>query len=448
MIIGPAVSTKFTVWIAALIALTQPAPASGFLDPNKWVIGEPNVTYDEWTDIFTIHYGLHPSINFTDNFRSEVLVGNCTYPKLGVADGVVSDYINASGYHIFEVDPYTMSKDPRLFNYSLWENSTIGNPQPKAEIDLCVKGSLWSGPESDPNAAQAASFETMVTLNIDLVDNPTLEEFNTNAKLKPGENEIIEQDGFEVWSYFCDPTTQEWADILPIKQGQVITICVESTPEALARGVYVEGIKEFAWVREYNDSNFTQYVIQNYTLVDPYISIYDCIPPLVICDFSMMMLANFFLLPGEASGIGMARLGFGPVIPLPANYSGVSTPPGPPGNSTSGRVRFLRDGPPRGLSQEGKLVVPRPKPQMFHLPQQVQQEQRRGEEVEETEREDAGGSSFGLVAKVDPDKNSRAPLKTAGGEGLSVRPGKWFSVFASHLIILGSVFWLGLDWEQ
>ena len=41
---------------------------------HKWDIEPANVTYDQETDIFTMKYGLDPTINETENLRVEILL--------------------------------------------------------------------------------------------------------------------------------------------------------------------------------------------------------------------------------------------------------------------------------------------------------------------------------------------------------------------------------------
>ncbi len=425
-----------TVWVVAFITFTQPVPIIG-MSPSKWTITEPNVTYDEWTDIFTMKYGLDSSINFTQNLRTDILIKNCTYPKLGVNDGIVSNIINTTGYNVFEVDPYTMSQDPRLFNYGEWANSTADNPQPKAEIDICVRASLWTGPESNPSAVETASFETIVTLHIDLTDDPRLNDFNADKKeTSQGKNNAIEEDEFEVLAYFCDPTTKLLAtDVLPVNQGQLVTICVESGPLALSKGIYIDYIDSFRWVREYSFFNVTQEVISNATLVTPEVSFYDCVPPLRICDFSMFMFGDFFLRPGGAYGLGLAYLTFGgPAIPLPENYTSTN-------DSTRARIRFLQDGPPQQQHtvQRANKQQPQSKQKLLELP--PQQQQRR-------QQQQQNSNGFALTLDLSPaDDRPRPPLKTAGGQASSGRHcWKQFLALTSHLILIGSIFWIGLDW--
>lgn len=411
------------IWVVTFITFTQPVPTIG-MSPSKWTITEPNMTYDEWTDIFTLKFGLDSSINFTQNLRSDILIKNCTYPKLGVSDGIVSNIINATGYNVFEVDPYTMSQDPRIFNYAEWANSTITNPQPKAEIEICVRASLWTGPESNPSAVETASFETIITLHIDLTDDPRLNEFNTNKKETQGKGTAIEEENFEVSAYFCDPTTQELAtDVLPVSQGQLVTICVEAGPLALSKGVYIDYIESFRWVREYSFFNVTQQVIENATLVTPEVSFYDCVPPAKICDFSMFMFGDFFLRSGDAYGLGVAYLTFGgEAIPLPENYTF-------PNDSNRARIRFLQDGPPQHHNKNQSKLLELP----------TQQKQRR--------QQQQSSNGFELTLDLSPeDDRPRPPLKTAGGEGSLGRPWKRFLALTSHLVLLGSVFWIGLDW--
>ena len=435
------------VWVVAFITFTQPIPIIG-MSPTKWTITEPNVTYDEWTDIFTMKYGLDSSINFTQNLRSDILIKNCTYPKLGVNDGIVSNIVNGTGYNVFEVDPYTMSQDPRLFNYGEWANSTATNPQPKAEIDICVRASLWTGPESNPSAVETATFETIVTLHIDLTDDPRLNDFNTNKKdATQGKGNTIEEDQFEVLAYFCDPTTQLLAtDVLPVNQGQLVTICVEAGPLALSKGIYIDYIDSFRWVRDYSFFNVTQEVISNATLVTPEVSFYDCVPPLRTCDFSMFMFGDFFLRPGNAYGLGVAYLTFGgPAIPLPENYTSTN-------DSTRARIRFLQDGPPQQQHHTASIRANskhQSQSKLLELLPYQQQQQQQQQQQRRQQQQQQNSNGFELTLDLSPaDDRPRPALKTAGGEGSSRRPWKRFFALTSHLILLGSVFWmgLGLDW--
>ena len=275
---------------------------------HKWDIEPANVTYDQETDIFTMKYGLDPTINETENLRVEILLPNCSYPILGVEDGIVSDYINASGYHIFEVHPQTMSTDDRLFNYSFWENTT----NPNAIIKLCVHATLWTGPESNPDAVQVSALETIVTLFIDLSEDFEIDGVNTDRKDET-ENEKIEQEDFDVFAYFCDPFTRLETDPSPVTAGQLITVCVEVTEETLSDGVYIDYIEEFVWIRNNTNgyADITQWVIKNAEVMEPLITSYECASPTIVCDFSMFMWPVFFALPGNAIGAGKARLAFG-----------------------------------------------------------------------------------------------------------------------------------------
>ncbi len=219
----------------------------------------------------------------------------------------VADYINASGYHIFEVHPQTMSLDNRLFNYSVWNNTN----DPNAVIKLCVHATLWTGPESDPDARQVSALETIVTLFIDLSEDFRIDGVNTQ-KQDQAENDNIVTEDVNVFAYFCDPYTHLEFDPNPVTAGQLLTVCVEVTEETLENGLYIDYIDEFLWIR--NNTNglddITQWVIRDGELTEPLISIYACNPPTIICDFSTFMWPVFFGSPGTAIGVGTARLAF------------------------------------------------------------------------------------------------------------------------------------------
>jgi hypothetical protein len=270
-----------------------------------WSIENPITTFNENTDTFAMDYGIHADIVVSDNLRVEILARNCAHPRLGTTEGILLESINGHGDHVFTIDPQIMSQNENVFGYN-----TDDEGHRWGEVELCLRYMLWTGPTSDPYALEVNFLETLLTLYIDLTKGFSITDFAIEFE-RDGRNNIILRDDYDVFAYLCDPITQEVVNTTVVRQGQIVTVCVEVEERAIQEGIYLEGVQEFSWIREYDDEfNLTQVVIENGAPSPDGLTDYACVPGMIICDFQSILKAIYFMAPGDVYGVGWATLTF------------------------------------------------------------------------------------------------------------------------------------------
>mmetsp|Transcript_14133 Transcript_14133/g.31685 ORF Transcript_14133/g.31685 Transcript_14133/m.31685 type:complete len:442 (+) Transcript_14133:1-1326(+) len=320
-----------------------------------WAIEIPTVSLEDQSTTFTMDYGIGDWIVTPDNVRVDILTKDCSYPKL--TDGVVQESLTATGEHVFQIDLQTMAQ-----NDDIYSNETPG----EAQVDLCLRYMLWTGPESDADSIEVNYLETILTLEIDLTAGFEISAIEVAMK-DSGTGNAVERDDFTVQGYLCDPNTRERINTKEFNQGSLVTICVEIEERATRDGIFLDQVDEFKFVRQIGTFNLTQVAVENGQAASDGLTYYDCPPGSIVCMFQSMLYASFFMTSGEIFGEGTATMGF------------ASLPEEDGGGTESGERR-------RALEQRRALQ---------------------------------GGSSFEITIPIEPLDDTRPPLKTAGGMVLS-----------------------------
>lgn len=96
-------------------------------------------------------------------------------------------------------------------------------------------------------------------------------------------------------------------------QGELISVCVEISQAAVEDGLYLKGVDSFLWTREVFlggiPTTSQQYSIKDGIAANP-LTDYDCPMHALLCTFHTILQADFFILPGDISGTGMASMAF------------------------------------------------------------------------------------------------------------------------------------------
>jgi hypothetical protein len=385
------VSIPWALWmtIVATILLWRTPTAYGSSHLQElWNLTEPTTTFYELTNTFVMEYDLHEDLVVSDSLRVDILYPDfpdCTYPALGTADGIVYETFETLdsniGRHTFEIDPQTLSTNERLFNYTTDE----------AEVYLCLRSALWTGPPSDPEAREIKALEVVVTLYIDLTAGFQVDEFVVEFK-DNGESDLILMDEYVVFAYRCDPTTLEESGIDVVRQGMLVTVCVEIEERAINDGIFLKGVDSFTWIREYPSYNVTQIVIEDMAAYNG-LAMYSCLEGIIVCDFHSILVADFFLSAGQVTGYGMAHLTFGSLDDDDTTTT----------SAEGGRVRQLLELPPHQQDEE------------------QQQEEKYQTPFERMLQQDPA-STFGFEMGVTP-VNDRPGLARTAGVMAPIRPG-------------------------
>jgi len=271
---------------------------------NQWNLEKPITTFVSTTNMFTMDYGLSEEVDLA-NIRTEIFTDDCEYPRLTI--GIASKSVDTQGALVFEIEPEILSQNDKVF-------SNVGYPD-KAEMKLCLRYALWSGPETDIKAIEINYRATILTIDIDLSKGFELDGFTVIPDEIDGDKgNIADREGYSVEGYLCDPYTYEKIKAKGFSQGEFIAICSKLSGSAAADGVFLKGVDYFYWTREFMlggvPTTTIQYAVKD-GVVANMLTEYDCPRGAVFCSFKTMLFADFFTTPGSVFGTGQVSMQFG-----------------------------------------------------------------------------------------------------------------------------------------
>lgn len=283
---------------------------------NKWNIEFPSVTLIESNNTVVMDYGISSDELTSANIRKNIFTKNCSGPDLSdYSDGIRENTVDTNtGAHIFQIDPMQLASNEDVFEAN-YDNQT-------ASMKFCLRYSLWSG-EYDDDGGDAIEINYQYTiLTIDLVLGGTFGFAGLRVN-GPDDDDDKAVGGFmakdvneipRVEVYLCDPYTHQKtsAPVGGYGAGDVLSMCVEATQALIDDGMYLRGVENFKWTRQYLlngvPTTAIQWAIKD-GIPDP-LSQYYCPMNALFCTFTTMLIADFFTLPGYVSGEGNAGVGF------------------------------------------------------------------------------------------------------------------------------------------
>ena len=117
------------------------------------------------------------------------------------------------------------------------------------------------------------------------------------------------KEGYEVTGYSCDPLNHERVNIASMKQGDILTICVEIDEKAVNEGISLAGVESFTWFRDdVTSSILSQVAIEGGVASRDGDTSYHCDLGSTMCYFRSMLMSEYYMVPGELFGEGTVSL--------------------------------------------------------------------------------------------------------------------------------------------
>lgn len=277
-----------------------------------WQINVPNVTLLQSNNTIVVDYGISEQLTL-NNIHTNIFTEDCEGP--GLSEGILEDTLDANtGAHVFQIDPFVLAQNEEVFEPHYFNNT--------ASMKMCLRYSLWSPKNSDDSDLIEINYiYNILTIYFNLTADFSLCGFQftipdeEKKPLEPGfiVAEAVERHRADV--YLCDPDTHERRSppVDGYGVGDVLSICVEATQALIDDNMYIAGIKNFKWTREYLQNGVPttadQWAVKDG--VPDALSTYWCPWNALLCTFTTMLIADFFTTPGSVSGYGNADVGFG-----------------------------------------------------------------------------------------------------------------------------------------
>ena len=177
-----------------------------------------------------------------------------------------------------------------------------------AFISHCVRFSLWNGEgPNDPNSTEINHQATSIKLSLDFTD----EDFSINGQNVEAKERSIEttEDEFFVQAFVCNDIGQPPGDVVPMRQGELVRVCIEPTEQAKEVGFRMRNIDSFT----FNQDTVSQDAVQNEIAAPNLLTELTCNPGSEQCSFSTLLFADFYINnpQGNVAGTGIATLQWG-----------------------------------------------------------------------------------------------------------------------------------------
>merc|ERR1712183_776992 len=188
----------------------------------------------------------------------------------------------------------------------------------RASIEFCLRFSVYNADKADPNTMEVNFLENLVTLDINLMN-----DFSLDVNLAKADRVV--QDAYmdtAVEAYICDSED----NVLTIEetkieknQGETVRICVSPTRRALDDGAKMRSLESFTFYIPDTSGATTGNIVEQVAIfpntggvpADP-LTIVSCDPGTIVCAFETLLNANFFQTSSNAVfGEGSAYLMIG-----------------------------------------------------------------------------------------------------------------------------------------
>ena len=291
---------------------------------EKWNLTDPVFAYDKNTFNLTFpvtDFIVANMVNFSlwtaPGCQSEggaPLAGNGVWlnePTL-VANSLLASAASGSDSGAFSGRSATIvaAFDPDTVSGSTIYNDTSASGQASAEIRFCMRFGLWAK-EGVTTPIEVNFLETIVTLTVDLTNGFEIGTISVAPKnrLTRTATQAYEVVGYECSAGSTEALTGTEKDRAR-NQGEIIHVCVTPAPEALADGIAMRSIDNFAFTR---DGTITQEAIKDGAPSGNQLTTYAATgcPGQDVCRFSTILFAAFYASQGDVSGAGTASMQFG-----------------------------------------------------------------------------------------------------------------------------------------
>jgi hypothetical protein len=283
----------------------------------RWAIqNPPTVDYEKLQ--FDIHFTVSDYIQADKHVRydiySSVDCGNVNY--LITNNDIMETWVTEDN-----TTPIGMGIDPNSQRIVTVSNSLVasnittsnsyasqGEDTADAFISYCVRFSLWNGEgPNDINSTEINHLAINITLSLDFTD----EDFSINGQSVEAKERGVEttDDEFFVQAFVCNDVGQRPSDVVPLRQGELVRICIEPTEQAKEVGFRMRNIDSFAFIQD----TVSQDAIQNEVAAPNFLTELTCSPGSEQCSFYTLLFANFYQNNPQSNvaGAGIATLQWG-----------------------------------------------------------------------------------------------------------------------------------------
>ncbi len=334
-------------------------PASASDLESAWNMGVKGLEFFSESSSFKLTFNTTGSFKTNIHLNEEFYDAKCKTGNSAehvIPDGIISPSVDSNGHYsrphaeqiengdielAFEIQPEILSGDANL--YTPFSNGT-------AKLVLCVRTSIGFNGTGDPDDetvgidltleeqinsgfTEVNFIESLITVNYDLTNDFSVTNFNVEETEMVINTAVAEAYGVATWlcnvsapesEFGTHPFTPPGATTITrkyppaitnpsvfFKQGSLISVCVRPVNEAYAEGIVMDQISDFTWER----SNGTplpvlQIAVVNGQPADNMLSYAPSCDNADYCRLSSMLIADFYISGGTATGFGSAKTKF------------------------------------------------------------------------------------------------------------------------------------------
>jgi len=175
-------------------------------------------------------------------------------------------------------------------------------------IVYCVRFSLWNDDGTGQNSTEINHLAVTITLSLDFTD----EDFSINGKSVEAKDVGVKttDDEFFVQAFLCNENGKRPSDVVPLRQGDSVRICVSPTEQAREVGFRMRHIDKFTFVQNLT----SQEAVLNEVAAPNLLTELTCNPGSEQCVFETLLFSYFYSNPqANVAGNGVATLQWGNV---------------------------------------------------------------------------------------------------------------------------------------
>ena len=187
---------------------------------------------------------------------------------------------------------------------SITQSRVYTEANSEAQINFCVRLSLYNTNATDPLATEVNYYETAISLVVDLQDTFSIQSQVVQPKDKGVETA---SDAFFLEAFVCDEKGLPRPPSDAFQQGEPVMVCVQPTAQAVEIGFRMRSIERFTFWQGY----VSQEAIVSQKVAVNGLTDLKCDPGVVRCIFETLLTASFFQGPSTVEGSGFASLQMG-----------------------------------------------------------------------------------------------------------------------------------------
>jgi len=263
---------------------------------SKWGFEEPNFTFVDETNAFTLTYAVDDSITQA-NTISAVYEKGCMEEgnELLAIDGIegIKTAVDTIGEATlsFKLNPKILVGNSNIY--------TAIPDEARGEMLICARFML----QTDDGSVKVNYLESVIQILFDLSTGLMVEGFSVTSKGKASSGNATKS--YDVNAYLCNPSfpeTQLNGNLF--SQGSLVSVCVTPTQAAIDEGVLMKSIDSFNWAK----GSIEQPAVTIGAAASNQLSYLSCQELSLHCTLSTVLYADFFVITKEPSSSPSALL--------------------------------------------------------------------------------------------------------------------------------------------